>query len=393
MKDQNSSLMKIVVIGVGGTGCKVVNIVENENNLSNSDVNFIYIDSNENSLKNYEENSSILLKDDENTKNFDDVNVLKNATYNSLNLIKERIVDANIVIICSGFGGITGTGALPIIAKLSKEMGILTIAVVTTPFSYEGIAKEVNALAGLNSLKENIDVLIPISNNRILNNYPDIVVADMFKLINKLLKNTLNYFINLFSDKQDFKVSWNEVIQCLKDKKESYIGFGSGIGKNKISRAINQATDSKIIDTKFVNSKNVVMLIVADSSFTAAQINEVKEEIKQKTRTDHLNIILSFNTDKSLVNEIRVSLISTFSSNTPKEKSLEQDLLQKSQEILLKIGNTLENEMNGHITGELNTDQYSIEEVNNYIEDKNLNDDLIVSEESKDEDDIPFFLK
>src|SRR5574344_623832 len=110
MKDQNSSLMKIVVIGVGGTGCKVVNIVENENNLSNSDVNFIYIDSNENSLKNYEENSSILLKDDENTKNFDDVNVLKNATYNSLNLIKERIVDANIVIICSGFGGITGTG-------------------------------------------------------------------------------------------------------------------------------------------------------------------------------------------------------------------------------------------------------------------------------------------
>ena len=393
MKDQNSSLMKIVVIGVGGTGCKVVNIVENENNLSNSDVNFIYIDSNENSLKNYEENSSILLKDDENTKNFDDVNVLKNATYNSLNLIKERIVDANIVIICSGFGGITGTGALPIIAKLSKEMGILTIAVVTTPFSYEGIAKEVNALAGLNSLKENIDVLIPISNNRILNNYPDIVVADMFKLINKLLKNTLNYFINLFSDKQDFKVSWNEVIQCLTDKKESYIGFGSGIGKNKISRAINQATDSKIIDTKFVNSKNVVMLIVADSSFTAAQINEVKEEIKQKTRTDHLNIILSFNTDKSLVNEIRVSLISTFGSNTPKEKSLEKDLLQKSQEILLKIGNTLENEMNGHITGELNTDQYSIEEVNNYIEDKNLNDDLIVSEESKDEDDIPFFLK
>ena len=393
MKDQNSSLMKIVVIGVGGTGCKVVNIVENENNLSNSDVNFIYIDSNENSLKNYEENSSILLKDDENTKNFDDVNVLKNATYNSLNLIKERIVDANIVIICSGFGGITGTGALPIIAKLSKEMGILTIAVVTTPFSYEGIAKEVNALAGLNSLKENIDVLIPISNNRILNNYPDIVVADMFKLINKLLKNTLNYFINLFSDKQDFKVSWNEVINCLKYKKESYIGFGSGIGKNKISRAINQATDSKIIDTKFVNSKNVVMLIVADSSFTAAQINEVKEEIKQKTRTDHLNIILSFNTDKSLVNEIRVSLISTFSSNTPKEKSLEKDLLQKSQEILLKIGNTLENEMNGHITGELNTDQYSIEEVNNYIEDKNLNDDLIVSEESKDEDDIPFFLK
>ena len=135
------------------------------------------------------------------------------------------------------------------------------------------------------------------------------------------------------------------------------------------------------------------MLIVADSSFTAAQINEVKEEIKQKTRTDHLNIILSFNTDKSLVNEIRVSLISTFSSNTPKEKFLEKDLLQKSQEILLKIGNTLENEMNGHITGELNTDQYSIEEVNNYIEDKNLNDDLIVSEESKDEDDIPFFLK
>lgn len=384
--------MKIIVIGVGGTGCKVVNIVENENNLSHSDINFIYIDSNENSLKNYNENLTILLRDAENTKNFDDINVAKNATYYSLDLIKEKIVNADIVIICSGFGGITGTGSLPIIAKLSKEMGILTIAVVTTPFSYEGITKEVNALVGLNSLKENIDVLIPISNNRILNNYPDIVVADMFKLINKLLKNTLNYFVNLFSDNQDFKVSWNEVIQYLKDKKESYIGFGSGIGKNKIYRAVNQATESKIIDTKFTNSKNIIMLIVADPSFTAAQINQIEKEIKQKIRTDHLNIIFSFNIDKNLVNEVRISLIATYGSNTIKEKSIEQDLL-KSQEILLKIGNTLENEMSGYITNELNVDQYNIEEINHYIENKNLNNSLLVSDENKDEDDIPFFLK
>ncbi len=384
--------MKIIVIGVGGTGCKVVNIVENENDLSHSDINFIYIDSNENSLKNYNENLTILLRDAENTKNFDDINVAKNATYYSLDLIKEKIVNADIVIICSGFGGITGTGSLPIIAKLSKEMGILTIAVVTTPFSYEGITKEVNALVGLNSLKENIDVLIPISNNRILNNYPDIVVADMFKLINKLLKNTLNYFVNLFSDNQDFKVSWNEVIQYLKDKKESYIGFGSGIGKNKIYRAVNQATESKIIDTKFTNSKNIIMLIVADPSFTAAQINQIEKEIKQKIRTDHLNIIFSFNIDKNLVNEVRISLIATYGSNTIKEKSIEQDLL-KSQEILLKIGNTLENEMSGYITNELNVDQYNIEEINHYIENKNLNNSLLVSDENKDEDDIPFFLK
>lgn len=384
--------MKIIVIGVGGTGCKVVNIVENENDLSHSDINFIYIDSNENSLKNYNENLTILLRDAENTKNFDDINVAKNATYYSLDLIKEKIVNADIVIICSGFGGITGTGSLPIIAKLSKEMGILTIAVVTTPFSYEGITKEVNALVGLNSLKENIDVLIPISNNRILNNYPDIVVADMFKLINKLLKNTLNYFVHLFSDNQDFKVSWNEVIQYLKDKKESYIGFGSGIGKNKIYRAVNQATESKIIDTKFTNSKNIVMLIVADPSFTAAQINQIEKEIKQKIRTDHLNIIFSFNIDKNLVNEVRISLIATYGSNTIKEKSIEQDLL-KSQEILLKIGNTLENEMSGYITNELNVDQYNIEEINHYIENKNLNNSLLVSDENKDEDDIPFFLK
>ncbi len=384
--------MKIIVIGVGGTGCKVVNIVENENDLSHSDINFIYIDSNENSLKNYNENLTILLRDAENTKNFDDINVAKNATYYSLDLIKEKIVNADIVIICSGFGGITGTGSLPIIAKLSKEMGILTIAVVTTPFSYEGITKEVNALVGLNSLKENIDVLIPISNNRILNNYPDIVVADMFKLINKLLKNTLNYFVNLFSDNQDFKVSWNEVIQYLKDKKESYIGFGSGIGKNKIYRAVNQATESKIIDTKFTNSKNIIMLIVADPSFTAAQINQIEKEIKQKIRTDHLNIIFSFNIDKNLVNEVRISLIATYGSNTTKEKSIEQDLL-KSQEILLQIGNTLENEMSGYITNELNVDQYNIEEINHYIENKNLNNSLLVSDENKDEDDIPFFLK
>ncbi len=383
--------MNIAVVGIGGTGCKIVDIVKNDNTILNPNINFIYIDNNKNSLENYDHNSSILLNcnEDINEQNFDDAHIVNNAIRESLELIKNNFSNIDVLILCSGFGGKTGTLALPFIAKISKEMGILTIAVVTSPFSYEGIVKEVNALAGLNKLKENIDVLIPISNNRILNNYPDIAANDIFKLINKLLKNTLIYFINLFSDNLDFKVSWSEVLDCLRNKKESYIGFGSGIGKNKIIRAVNQVTNSKIIDTEFYDSKNIVMTIIADPSFTAKQIEEVEKEIRKKIRTDQPNILLSLKTDEKLVNEIRISLISTFNTIIRKESfNNNQDLLQKSQEILLKIGNTLENEMNGYITNEID-----LSNENDSIENNNLDDNLIVSEGNKDEDDIPFFLK
>ena len=332
--------MNIAVVGIGGTGCKIVDIVKNDNTILIPNINFIYIDNNKNSLENYDHNSSILLNcnEDINEQNFDDAHIVNNAIRESLELIKNNFSNIDVLILCSGFGGKTGTLALPFIAKISKEMGILTIAVVTSPFSYEGIVKEVNALAGLNKLKENIDVLIPISNNRILNNYPDIAANDIFKLINKLLKNTLIYFINLFSDNLDFKVSWSEVLDCLRNKKESYIGFGSGIGKNKIIRAVNQVTNSKIIDTEFYDSKNIVMTIIADPSFTAKQIEEVEKEIRKKIRTDQPNILLSLKTDEKLVNEIRISLISTFNTIIRKESfNNNQDLLQKSQEILLKL--------------------------------------------------------
>ncbi|MBD5422885.1 MAG: hypothetical protein HDR43_00040 [Mycoplasma sp.] len=388
----SDDLMNLSVIGVGDAGCKAVDSISKDNI---DGIKCMYINTNKNSLKDYDENYSILLNDDNgnNLGNSGDPIVGKTAALSSLDLIKSKLKDTKSLILTAGFGGGTGTGALPIIAKAAKEMGILTIAIVTTPFSYEGIAKDLNAKIGLEDLNKNADVIIRISNNRIINNYPDIILSDVFKLINKVLKNSINYFINLFSN-NSINVSKSDLINSLKNKGESYIGFGSGVGKNKIARAINEVVNSKIIETQFNKSTNAVMMIVGDPTITLNQINSIVDEIKLRSKNNNLNVIFSFKTDDSLVNEIRISLISTFLSKHDSEiKSENEKILQESQELLLEIGNTLDNEMNGYITGELDLSLFSNEKINNQIDDKDQDDSIIISDENKDDDDIPFFLK
>lgn len=391
--NSNKPIIDISIIGVGDAGNLAIHSIPKDRF---KQVKFFYANTNWESLAKYDKDSLIFLENNSDSKKNGDPIVGKLAANNSINEIKSKISNSQLLILTAGFGGGTGTGALPIISKIAREMGIITIAVITTPFSYEGSSKELVAREGISELKKNVDSLIIVSNNKLINNYPDIAAIDAFRLTNNILKNCVKTFIDLISLDSIINLSIADLISTIKDKGEAYIGFGKGVGRNKITRAVNGVLESKIIETSIKNATNAVLNIVGDTSVTMQQINEIINLLKAKSSNPKLNIVFSFNVDKNLRNEVQLSLIATFDNNSKSNNSAktnEEKLIQNSQEILLKIGNTLENELSGYTTGEFDLPNFEIEKSNYQSDDKDQDDFIISSEKSEEDDDIPFFLK
>lgn len=391
--------MKIIVMGIGKAGNTIVeNILEKE---KYNNVDFIYADTNKKLLEKFDKNSTLFLNSEisDLKVSINDPLISKYAVTNSIDNIKEKLINSKILILTSGFGGLTGTYALPLIAKIAKDMGIITVAIISTPFSYEGTSKEKNAQEGLKELKEVVDTLIVVSNNKLINNYPDIAALDAIKLTNNYSKNCIKTFLNFIFDKSIINISTNDLISLLKNKGESYIGFGNGLGKNKIIRAVNKTFESKIIDKTITNSTHIALNIIGDPTVTMKEINEIIELFKSNLKQDNLKIFFSFDVNKEFVNEIQLSVIATFEKENKNDSIFEQksnikiidkknESIQNSQEILINIGNTLENELSGYLTGELELNNFNID-----IDDKDQEDFIISIDESEEDDDIPFFLK
>ena len=244
-----------------------------------------------------------------------------------------------------------------------------------------------------------VDTLIVVSNNKLINNYPDIAALDAIKLTNNYSKNCIKTFLNFIFDKSIINISTNDLISLLKNKGESYIGFGNGLGKNKIIRAVNKTFESKIIDKTITNSTHIALNIIGDPTVTMKEINEIIELFKSNLKQDNLKIFFSFDVNKEFVNEIQLSVIATFEKENKNDSTFEQkpnikiidnknESIQNSQEILINIGNTLENELSGYLTGELELNNLNID-----IDDKDQEDFIISIDESEEDDDIPFFLK
>lgn len=392
-KLDNASSLNISVIGIGDAGVKTVNIID-KSNLNG--INFICINNNENSFVDSElsKNTNILLKSK--SENMELLNTTihgKLLVNDSANKIKEAISNAQILILTAGLGGGIGTGAIVEISKIAKEMGIITICVVTTPFSYEGTIKESLANEAISSLKEVSDSVIIISNNRLINNYPDIVAVDAFKLINNVLKNCIKTFIDLVSKDSVINISISNLISLLKNKSEAYIGFGKGIGRNKVIRAINGALNSKIIERSIKNASNAILNIIGDSTITMQEINSIVDLFKVKSNNPNLNVIFNYKEDKKLRNEVQIAVIATFEKQDNKSITEQEKLLINSQELLIKVGNTLENELSGYSTGELDLQNFELDKLNVQFDDKDQRESIITNEISDEDDDIPFFLK
>lgn len=375
---------KTMVISIGDAGIKALKDVKN------SSIELVFANTDRNTLEGLE--NTLYLNLENAILGNSDTNLGKFAAQNSLDKIKEKIKDVNVLILVSCLGGSIGSGALPIIAKTAKEQGILTVGIVTTPFSYEGKSKNDFASQTINELENNIDSLFIISNNRLINNYPDLIVTDAFKLSNNILKNCVNQFSKLIDDKSVISNFDNsQLLDFFKNGKQSYMGFGNGFGKNKVSRSINGTLNSKIVDSLVKDMDKVVLNIVGDKTVSMQQINEIIEIYKSRLKTD-VEILYKFTPSSMFINEIQITL---FGINNKEfdtfEKSFNQEKIQRSQELLIEIEKTLENHIKPFTTGEIDLEPEKI--LISQFDDKGQEDFFISSEESNDDDDIPFFLK
>lgn len=298
--------------------------------------------------------------------------------------IKKIFSDLKILILIANLENNFDYDAIKLITSIAKDMGIITISIVTKPVSFDSLNKKESYFYNIEELKNSVNSISVISNDKLFKNFPDINLNDSFQLLTNYFQKYIKCFFDLVNNESLIKFDFKEIKNILQKENDIYISFGNGIGRNKISRAIKSALNSKVMELKLENVDNLIISIVADSKVSIQEVNKILEQIKEEISFD-ANLIFSFDIDNKLRDEIRISIITCSSKNKYKNR-LSSSL--NDQEILIKIGNTLELEMIG---------QQSIESTeikfNDFDCKKNNSKKSITSYDETNNIDIPLFLK
>jgi cell division protein FtsZ len=233
------------------------------------------------------------------------------AAEESRDELKELISGADMVFVTCGMGGGTGTGAAPIVAEIAKETGALTIAVVTRPFTFEGVHRCRVADEGIARLLGKADTLIIIPNDRLLDLCDQKTSVDnAFKLADDVLKHGVQAISEVITVPGLINLDFADVKAVMKDAGPAWMSIGTGTGKNRAVDAAREALASPLLDVSINGSKGVLFNVVGDSSLTLFEVNEAAEVIKQAVDPE-ANIIFGVAYDSSMDNELRITLIAT----------------------------------------------------------------------------------
>jgi len=225
--------------------------------------------------------------------------------------IKKTLVHTDVVFLTAGMGGGTGTGAAPIFAKIAKEMDILTIAIVTYPFSFEGKYRKENAEKGIAELKQCVNSLIIIDNYKVLQTYDDIELYQAFEKSNFVLYNAAKTFTEIINKEGYMNVDLADVKTVLSEMGYALIGFGSATGEDRAAKATHQALENPLIqDISLEESKAILVNITVGFDFITKEYEEVTKIIYEKTN-ENTNIIHGLVFDKDLKDVISVAIIAT----------------------------------------------------------------------------------
>ncbi len=224
--------------------------------------------------------------------------------------IKAALEGADMIFIAAGMGGGTGTGAAPVIARIAKELGALTIGVVTKPFTFEGKTRSFQASEGVQALKEHVDSLIIVSNDRLLQIDGEMPFSKSFKKADGILTQSVRTITDLIGTTDFINSDFADVKTVMQNKGIAMIGFGTGNGPNKVSDATNKAISSPLLEASFAGAKNAIVNVIGDTSLSLFDINDVIEIINDAAGSD-INVILGASQHESIEDQIKVSIIAT----------------------------------------------------------------------------------
>ncbi len=227
--------------------------------------------------------------------------------------IKEYLKGLHLLFITAGMGGGTGTGAAPVIAKLAKDMGILTVGVVSKPFQFEGRKRMQTAEAGITELQKYVDTLIVIPNQNLFRIVPNnTTFADAFKIADGVLCQGVRSITDLVMNPGMINLDFADVKTILSFKGRAMMGTSEASGENRAEIAVEQAISNPLLDDSSIQgAKSILINISGGLDLTLAEVDLAAERIRQELQQDDANIVFGTCTDESLHGKIRVSLVAT----------------------------------------------------------------------------------
>lgn len=301
---------KIKVIGVGGAGNNAVNrmimagIKSAEYYVVNTDSQVLMLSPCENKLQ-----IGVEL-----TKGLGagaDPDVGRKAAEESKDILTAAIKDTDLLFITAGMGGGTGTGAAPVIAKIARDMKILTIAIVTEPFGFEGRHRMENTARGLDNLKKYVDTLITIPNDKIRTIVPKgTSLQESFMVADDILKQAIKGLTELIIYPSLINLDFADVKTILKDKGVAHLGIGVSSGENRIVEAVRLAIGSPLLETTIEGARGVILNVVGGSNLTLEEVADAGELVKGVIDAS-ANLIFGARIDPNVQDEVEITIIAT----------------------------------------------------------------------------------
>ena len=311
MENENQAGMATIkVVGVGGAGNNGVNRMV-ENGLKS--VEFISVNTDRQQLNVSKANKKIQIGE-KLTRGLGagaNPEVGKCSAEESKTEIAEALKGADMVFVTAGMGGGTGTGAAPIVAEVSKEMGILTVGVVTKPFPFEGKRRMMQAEAGIEELRQNVDTLIIIPNEKLLQVVEkQTPIMDAFKMSDDVLRQGVQGISDLITIPGLVNLDFADVKTIMLDAGVAHIGIGRASGEHRAQEAARQAIHSPLLETSIEGAGGVLLNVTGGKDLCLLEISEAADLVQKSVDAD-ANIIFGAVIDENLENEIVITVIAT----------------------------------------------------------------------------------
>jgi cell division protein FtsZ len=259
-----------------------------------------------------------------------DPEMWRKAAEESSDAIKQMLDGSDMVFVTCGLGGGTGTGAAPVIATMAKEMGILTIWVVTKPFSFEGKKRFTNCEDGIKKMKDAVDTLIVIPNDKIFSLVDKkTTFKQAFTMIDKILFLWVQGISDLIMKPGDINIDFADIRTIMRDSGNALLGIGYGAGEKRATDAARKAIENPLLEANLDGAKNVIFAVTGGNDLTPIEVQEAAAIVEELCDPD-VNLIWGMTLDESYDDEVKVTVIATgftsYEENTSLKKPQRDDL-------------------------------------------------------------------
>lgn len=372
-----SQICNIKVIGIGGGGNNAVNRMVNAN-INSAD--FVAVNTDKQALLMSRARHRIQIGE-KLTRGLGagaDPDIGQKAAEESRAVLKDMLEGTDLVFITAGMGGGTGTGAAPVVAAIAKEMGILTIAVVTKPFSFEGRRRMENAERGIKELKSCVDTLVVIPNEKLLKIVPKgTAIVEAFRTADDVLRQGIQGISDLIVTPSLINLDFADVKTIMKNKGLAHMGLGRGKGENRTIEAVRQAVSSPLLETTIEGATGIIINIKGGLDLTLEEVYEAADLVKEVVDPT-CNIIFGSGIEEDMENEVEITVIATGFSGT----TLQDDM---KKEVIRSVSNDIE-KANDYVARDMN----KVEEL---YDEPQVEEEPEENENEIDDEDIPPFLR